>query len=231
MLSVILRVPHRDLFIVISILLLVFFTVYRIFFPNLFYESISVKKLFGFRLREDPDSNTKPFSTDYIFFTALHSLNLSFVFFFLVNCFTYQYDGLEWLQFSGFGQGMLYWLLGGLALNGFMYFKYVSVAVVSWVFNTRLLTSRHFMDFVNASAFFFILIALVLVIGGYSTFVLAESLRKAVLFAILIFFFYRSMLLYIRLLPLSPYSKLYIFSYICGTEWIPLIAGLKFVTN
>ena len=231
MFAVIPQVQHRDLFIVLSILLLVTFTVYRIFFPNLFYESISVKKLFGFRLREDPGSNNKPFSTDYILFTALHSLNLSFVFFFLINGFRHRYDGLEWLQFSDFGQGMLYWLLGGLALNGLMYFKYVSVAVVSWFFNTRMLTSRHFIDFVNASAFFFILIALVLTIGGYSTFVLAESLRKAALFAILIFFFYRNMLLYIRLLPLSPYSKLYIFSYICGTEWIPLIVGLKFVTN
>ena len=231
MLSVIPQVQHRDLFIVLSILLLVIFTVYSVFFRNLFYESISVKKLFGFRLREDPFSNTKPFSTDYILFTALHSLNLSFVFLFLVNAFTYRYDSLEWLQFSGFGQGMLYWLLGGLALNGLIYFKYFSVALVSWFFNARMLTSRHFIDFVNASAFFFILIALVLAIGGYSTFVLAESLRKAVLFAILIFFFYRNMLLYIRLLPLSPYSKLYIFSYICATEWIPLIAGLKFLTN
>ena len=190
-----------------------------------------MKKLFGFRLKEDLGSSIRPFSTEHIYFTALHAFNLSFVFFFLVNGFTYRYDHLGWLQFNSFGQGMFYWLLGGLALNLLIYFKYGVIAVISWLFNARMLTSRHFIDLINASAIFFIFVALVLAMGSYMAFVPGEGLRKILLFAILIFFFYRTMLLYIRLLQLSPYSKLYIFSYICSTELIPLLVGLKFVTT
>jgi len=231
LLAVLPQVQHRDLFIVLSIVLLVVFAVSRVIFPKLFAESISFEKLFGFRLKEDLGSSIRPFSTEHIFFTALYSLNLSYVALFLVNGFGQSHDQLAWLEIENFGQGMLYWLLGGLVANLLIYLKYILIGFITWLFNATMLTSRHFIDLINASSLFFIFVTGVLAIASYTSFVPGEGLREVVLAAVLIFFFYRSMLLYIRLLQLSPYSKLYIFSYICSTELIPLLVGLKFLTT
>lgn len=230
-LAVLPQVLHRDLFIVLSMLLLVIYAVSRVIFPKLFAESIAMEKLFGFRIKEDLGSSIRPFSTEHIYFTALYSFNLSFVILFLVNGFATDLIEMAWLQFSEFWQGLLYWLLCGIAINLLVYLKYLLIALISWLFNATLLTSRHFIDLINASSLFFIFIALILAIGSYRVFLPGENLQMIVLVTVLIFFFYRSMLLYIRLIQLSPYSKLYIFSYICSTELIPLLVGVKFLTT
>ena len=230
-LAVLPQVQHRDLFIVLSMLLLVVYAVSRVIFPKLFAESIAMEKLFGFRLREDLGSSIRPFSTEHIYFTALYSFNLSFVILFLANGFATDLVQVGWLQFNGFGQGLLYWLLCGIGVNLLIYLKYLLIALISWLFNAKVLTSRHFIDLINASSLFFIFIALILAIGSYRVFLPGENLQMIVLISVLIFFFYRSMLLYFRLIQLSPYSKLYIFSYICSTELIPLLVGVKFFTT
>ena len=63
MLAVLPQAEHRDLFIVISLLLLCVFAVSRVVFPKLFVESLSLDKLFGFRLKEDLGATIRPFST------------------------------------------------------------------------------------------------------------------------------------------------------------------------
>ncbi len=230
-LAVLPQVQHRDLFIVLSILLLVIYAVSRLVFPKLFAESIAMEKLFGFRLKEDLGSSIRPFSTEHIYFTALYSFNLSYVVLFLVNGFATELFELAWLEINGIWQGLLFWLLLGIGINLLIYLKYLLIAIFSWLFNATMLTSRHFIDLINASSLFFIFTALVLAISSYRFFLPGENLQMAVLTSVLIFFFYRSMLLYIRLIQLSPYSKLYIFSYICTTELIPLLMGIKFVTT
>ncbi len=230
-LAVLPQVLHRDLFIVLSMLLLVIYAVSRVIFPKLFAESITLEKLFGFRLKEDLGSSIRPFSTEHIYFTALYSLNLSFVILFLTNGFNSDLGELPWLKINAFWQGLLYWVLGGVVVNLLIYLKYLLIAIFSWLFNATILTSRHFIDMVNASSLFFIFVTLALAICSYRIFLLGQNPQIVIIASVLIFFFYRSMLLYIRLIQLSQYSKLYIFSYICSTELIPLFIGVIFLTT
>ena len=230
-LAVLPQVLHRDLFIVLSMLLLVIYAVSRVIFPKLFAESITLEKLFGFRLKEDLGSSIRPFSTEHIYFTALYSFNLSFVILFLINGFNSDLGEFPWLKIDAFWQGLFYWVLGGVVVNLLIYLKYLLIAILSWLFNATVLTSRHFIDMVNASSLFFIFVTLALAISSYRIFLPGQNLQIVIIASVLIFFFYRSMLLYIRLIQLSPYSKLYIFSYICSTELIPLFIGVKFLTT
>ena len=70
---------QRDFYIVLSIILLCVFAISKVVFPKLFVESISMDKLFGFRVKEDLGSTIRPFSTEHIYFTALFGYNLAFV--------------------------------------------------------------------------------------------------------------------------------------------------------
>ncbi len=222
---------QRDLFIVLSILLLCVFAISKVVFPKLFVESISVDKLFGFRVKEDLGSTIRPFSTEHIYFTALFAFNLSFVILFVVNSPLFDKVVIPVLQISTVWQGILIWVILGVVVNLTIYLKYILIAVVGWLFHTRQVVSRHFTDYINASALFYILVSICLSMGTYATFISSETFLKTVALAIVLFLFYRTALLYVKLIQLSPYSKLFIFSYICTTELIPILIGLHFVAK
>lgn len=231
MLTILPQAEHRDLYIVISLLLLCVFAISRVVFPKLFAESLSFDKLFGFRLKEDLGATIRPFSTEHIYFTALYSFNLSFVVMIVANQLLPQMTALALIQVNGFGQGLLLWLILGIVTNLIVYMKYMLLLLAGWLFHARPMVSRHFTDFINASSLFYIIIAISLSVSTYSTFIVGEIFGEIMLALILFFLFYRTFLLYIKLLQLSPYSKLYIFSYICTTELIPILIGLKFVAT
>lgn len=229
-LAVLPQVANRDLFIILSMILLCVFAVSRVAFPKLFAESLSPDKLFGFRLKEDLGSSLRPFSTEHIYFTGLYSLALSFVALFLVNQLQREIP-VDWLQVRNIPNGLLVWLVLGIALNLVVYLKYLLILLLSSLFNTRGFVSRHFIDFINASLFYYVISAIVIALGVYASFIPGVLFINTLKVSLLIFLFYRCLLLYIRLMQLSNYSKLYIFSYICSTELIPLIIGLKFLST
>lgn len=230
-LSLVQPMVQRDFYIILSIVLLCVFAVSKVVFPKLFVESISMDKLFGFRIKEDLGSTIRPFSTEHIYFTALFGYNLAFVILFVVNQILTSQPGLQLLRFDNLWQGLLVWLLLGLVVNLAIYLKYVLLAIMGWLFHSTQLVSRHFVDYINASALFYIFMAICLSMSTYATFSYSEGLLKALTITIVIFLFYRTALLYVKLLQLSPYSKLFIFSYICSTELIPTLIGLHFVTK
>lgn len=228
-LSLIQQLPNRDLYIILSVILLCVFTISKIIFPKLFAESITWDKLFGFRIKEDLGSSIRPFSTEHIYFTALFSFNLSFVLLFTVNALTTEQVAFDLLKVLGVGQGILVWIVLGLILNLAIYLKYVLLFMIGWLFHMRQTVGRHFTDYINASALFYLLVALSVTLSAYSTFIASELFLQTILISIVVFIFYRTVLLYIKLMQLSPYSKLFIFSYICTTELIPVLIGLYFV--
>lgn len=225
------QLPYRDLYIILSIILLCVFAASKVIFPKLFVESITWDKLFGFRVKEDLGSTIRPFSAEHIYFTALFGFNLSFVLLFITNALDPDQVAIKILEVTGLGQGILLWLIVGLVLNLTFYLKYLFLVAIGWLFHMRQVISRHFIDYINASSLFYILVALCLAMSTYATFITGESFLKIVLITIVSFLFYRTALLYIKLIQLSPYSKLFIFSYICTTELIPLFIGLHFVTK
>lgn len=222
---------QRDLFIILSILLLCVFAVSKVVFPKLFMESISVDKLFGFRVKEDLGSTIRPFSTEHIYFTALFAFNLSFVILFIFNSSLFDQETLPVLEVNSIWHGLLVWIILGIVVNLTIYLKYILIAITGWLFHTRQVVSRHFTDYINASALFYILVSICLSMGTYSTFVSSGVFLNTVALIIVLFLFYRTTLLYIKLIQLSPYSKLFIFSYICTTELIPILIGLNFVAK
>ena len=225
------QVAQRDLFIVISLILVCVFAVSKAVFPKLFVESLSFSRLFGFRVKEDLGSNIRPFSTEHIYFTALFGFNLAFAVLFILNQPYLQNHALTFLHIDGFGQGILLWLLLGIGINLLIYLKYLLIAVIGWLFHARQLVNRHFTDYINTSSLFYILVSTVLSLVIYATFIVSVSFSQGVVLVVFFFLFYRSLLLYVKLLQLSAYSKLYIFSYICTTELIPVLIGLKFLTT
>ncbi|WP_339607861.1 DUF4271 domain-containing protein [uncultured Roseivirga sp.] len=225
------RAEGRDAFIVIAIVLLCTYAVSRAVFPKVFSGIIAPNKLFGFRVREDLGSNLRPFSSEHLYFTALSSLSLSFVILFIANG-LWKDNGLpEILIVDHFGFAILQWLGLFVVLNVLVYVKFLLILGFGLLFDLRSTISRHFVDMVNASLVFFLIVLLFLAVISFSFIVFPKNLIQFTLAASIIFFYYRGFLIYMRMLNDRPHSKLFIFSYICATELTPLTIGLVLIIN
>ena len=225
------RVESRDAFIIMAILLLCTYAVSRAVFPKVFSGVIAPNKLFGFRIREDLGSNLRPFSSEHLYFTALSSLSLSFIALYILNG-LWNGQGLpELLQISNWAVGILKWLVLAVLLNLLVYIKFLLILGFALLFDVRHYIARHFVDMVNATLVFFLLILFVLILSSFSSVVPPKNMMWLALYGGLIFFYYRSFLIYMRLLNERAHSKLFIFSYICATELAPLTIGVILIVN
>lgn len=223
-------IESRDAFILLLILLLSAFAISKVAFPKVFSELISPNKLFGFRVREDLGTNLRPFSSEHLYFTALNSMSVSFITLYLLNV----VDGItlpEVLIIDHFGVAILQWLGLAFAFNLLVYIKFVLITIFGLLFDMREAISRHFVDMVNASLFFFLLMLIFLGVVNFSSFIPNQHYIQAAVLLAVLFYYYRGLLIYIRLLNERAHSKLYIFSYICATELTPLTIGLVLIFN
>lgn len=223
-------VASRDAFIVLLMLLLIAFAISKVAFPKVFSELISPNKLFGFRVREDLGTNLRPFSSEHLYFTALSSLSISFVGLYLLNSLA-SASLPDYLVIDHFGLAILQWLGLAFALNILVYIKFMLILIFASLFDMQEVISRHFVDMINASLFFFLIMLLFLGVVSLSSFIPNPRYIHAAVLVAILFYYYRGLLIYVRLLNERAHSKLYIFSYICATELTPLTIGLVLIFN
>lgn len=106
--------------------------------------------------------------------------------------------------------------------------KYVLVDIISGLYKLHEITNVHFFKVLQASLLFFTLLALVLLIVAYNIDLTGWS-ANALLFPLIGFYTARVALLYVVVRASEPIKNLYLFSYLCIVELIPLIIGLRFI--
>jgi hypothetical protein len=222
-------VESRNAFIVLSILLLCVYAISKAAFPKVFSDLISLDKLFGFKIREDLGSNLRPFGSEQFYFTALYSFSMSFVTLYLVNTLINPAQLPSIFLVDHFAMAIIQWIVLGVILNLLSYLKFLLIFIFGTLFELGSSVSRHFVDMINASLFFSLIMAVLLTIASFSTVVPNVRLLELSVSLTLIFYYYRSFLLFGRLVGERTHSKLYIFSYICATELTPLTIGLVLI--
>ena len=225
-----LLVVERNVFITISILLLIIYTVMRNVIPRIFKTNYNIANLFIFRVKEEIGLTLKLMSKGQLILFAVHALTLSFLLLFLGNHLLDQHSVLfKLVSIRDFWSGLFIWLIISLGIYLATFIKLTFLFLISWLFNLGSGYQRQFSDFFTTSSIFVLLtsFALSLLIYGqvFSSFGLSQIIGQIVI----MFFFYRTVLIYFKLLQTSNHGKLYIFSYICTTELIPLFIGIKYL--
>jgi hypothetical protein len=221
----------RNAFILISILLICIYAISKAVFPKVFSDLIAPNKLFGLKVREDLGSNLRPFSSEHLYFAGLNSLNISFVMLYLANSLLTIDQLPTILIIDNSALGILQWIGLGFALNLITYVKFLLIFCFGSLFDMRAIISRHFVDMINTSLLFFLFMVLYLCSASFSSIIPNTYLLEIAVGLTLIFYYYRSLLIYLRLLGEREHSKLYIFSYICATELAPLTIGLVLIVT
>lgn len=222
----------RDIAITISLLLLTTYAVSRVVFPKMFTTIYDFSKFLNFKLKDEFGSNLRLLSTESFYFTLILSASLGFVLMILV----YGLNSMDeltffrWLVPTGFWAGLLIWLGLTAFFQLIFLIKYLFIALMGLLFNLPVATSRHFQEVQSLNNCFVLAVTLVCALVVYGNFLIPPILINGIVGVTLIYLLYRLLNIYIKLEQLKLYSKLYIFSYLCSTEIIPAVVGIKLLT-
>ena len=223
-------IVERNVFIAISVLLLLMYTIIRNVFPKVFGINFDFSKLYTFRVREEIGYSLKPFSKGQLFISGVYSVTLGFlILFFGRNVLPADSSIYVMFGFDEFWLGLVQWLGLSSIVYLFTFLKLGFLFLFSRLFNLGYGYQRQFADFFSSSSVFFLLLSFLVSIALYSQLVSVDDLVFLTARIAVFFLFYRTTLIYFKLLQTVSYSKLYIFSYICTTELIPLAIGLKYL--
>jgi hypothetical protein len=184
-------------------------------------------------IRNDPrdllSKLNKPYSNSIIFFVIIVSMLASFVLVFLVS------NKINVFSVSSFlsEKGNTLQLMGDFFLLSIIFFvmfygKYIFMVMVGNMLNLDKVVDVIFIKIVQSSYLFYVAVFLLVFMLTFNAPVWLDSVRPFVLFPFLLFYTIRFLVLYIVTLPQGTFINLYLFSYLCVIEIIPLIIGIKF---
>jgi hypothetical protein len=197
--------------------------------PIAFTKLINPVEFFRNDPREQISKLNKPYSNSIIFFVIIVSMLTSFVLLFLsdnrINVFSVNdilSEKSTTLQLSGdfFILSIIFFVL--------YYLKYVLMVMVGNMLNLDKSVDVLFIKIVQSSFLFYVLVFLLAFMLSFDGPVLLNSVRSFILVPFLLFYAIRFLALYIVSVREGSFINLYLFSYLCVIEIIPLIIGIKF---
>ncbi|QDK78489.1 DUF4271 domain-containing protein [Spirosoma sp. KCTC 42546] len=198
------------------------------FYNRAFQRFYSLRDLVSMRAQDDSFLINRPLSST----NTLFALNLSFVIAYLIVF--VQSRNLDVFASRTLLQGEqhLGWLVGEFFLLSGVAFlsligKYVALEIMGGLYKLQEVVNVHYFKILQSSLLFFTALTLLLAVFAYNTSATTWS-QNALLLPLIGFYAARLTLLYFVIRSVDPIKNLYLFSYLCIVELIPLIIGLRF---
>ncbi|MES2518533.1 MAG: DUF4271 domain-containing protein [Bacteroidota bacterium] len=221
--------PFQNFFVVGLILLVCAFAFLYNFQPKSFERFFSIKDLLTISKRDESFVVNKPFDLGNLLFVINLSLTLGFIFMMIIHEKT---DLFSTSNFLNEGETLLTLLVNYLELSVIIFaaliFKYLAIRVLSNLYRLDNITNIHYFKIIQASSLFFLIILIILTFSTVSVPEIVKNAEKYLFIPISLFFIIRLALLYFTINKMTTLKNLYLFSYLCIVELIPLIIGIRF---
>jgi hypothetical protein len=197
--------------------------------PLSFIRLINPIEFFNGDPRDQLSKINKPYSNTIIFFVIISSMLMSFIAIFFssnkLNIFSISTILSE--------RSTTLLLLGDFAILSviffiLMYSKYICMVLAGNMLNLDKLVDIIFIKIVQSSYLFYAAIFLLVFTLSFNHVNWLESIRSYILLPFLFFYLARFIALYVVTKPAGSLINLYLFSYLCVIEIIPLIVSMKF---
>ncbi len=198
------------------------------FYHRAFQRFYSLRDLFSLRAQEESFLINRPLSST----NTLFALNLGFVIGYLIVFVQSRNLDVFASRTLLLGDQHMGWLIGefflvsGLAFLSMMG-KYVLLEVMGGLYKLQDIIHVHYFKILQSSLLFFTILALFLATIAHNVPTVTWS-SNVLLIPLIAFYVARLMLLYMVIRSLESIKNLYLFSYLCIVELIPLIIGLRF---
>lgn len=213
-------------FLVISgLFLLVMFVFLRNNYPMPFGKYINLQGVLTLNPKDDTSSVVRsPLDLGNLLFLVLLGFVLSWIYVALKTMGVNLWVG-EGVSRSNF----LDFILMALLILGIFSAKYCLLLLMGSVYRLEAVINFHFFKVVQSSLVFFtVLGSLVLILVSQYPWIASEW-RSYLFGAVILFYLVRFVLLFASLNQLPMGKNLYLFSYLCIVELIPLLVGIRFM--
>jgi hypothetical protein len=197
--------------------------------PLSFIRLINPIEFFNYDPRDQLSKINKPYSNTVIFFVIISSMMMSFLVVFLsankLNLFsvsTILSEKSNTIQILGDFSilTVIFFLL--------VYAKYICMVLAGNMLNLDKQVDLIFIKIVQSSYLFYAGIFLLVFTLGFNHINWLDGVRSYILLPFLFFYLARFVALYVVTKPSGALINLYLFSYLCVIEIIPLIVSIKF---
>lgn len=219
----------KNFAIILSMILLGFTTFLYNFQDRLLAKYINLKDLFTFRYRTESIIVNRPFEIGNILFMIILSMSIALTLLVLeynfINVLPYQIiKTINPNLIILIGQ---FFNLSFLILVAFV-LKYFFIAIVGNLYQLEKITNIHFFKILQATGIFIMLLLLTIVLILKFPVINLQNNSSFFIIFIISFFFTRLFLLFFIIIKANPVKSIYLFSYLCIVELIPILIGIRF---
>lgn len=219
--------PYRNYFVLVSVIILVMFSYLSNSYVRAFQRYYNIRDMFNTFIREQSFLINKPLSRMNILFVILLSLIISFFYMLLmskgINAFgraILQEGDTGGVMFSNYFRICL---VVFVALIG----KYFFITFVGQLFNLEKVVDIHYFKIIQSSIIFYSGLVLTLLILFMNYLPKDIDWQTILYIPLVIFYIIRFFILFFTINRALPIQGLYIFSYLCIVEILPLIMGVR----
>ncbi len=217
--------PKTNIIVFVGILIFAFYTLLWNIYPRHFYNFLNIKKLFSLARREDENALNKPLSAGNILFVAGCIFLASYFGLMFQEVQSYKLPFLvrEGSIFVDMYNYFLFILLFGALIAG----KFILIVFLERLLGLDKISNAHFYEHVRFSQILYVLLC---GLGLYYFIVNPYNILnfKTLASVILLFgFIARSIFLWIHVNKISGMRNIYLISYLCASEIIPLLIYIK----
>ena len=216
-----------NFFIVALLILLAYYAALLNLYPKTFWEFFNVNKAFALKLKEEKVLTPSVFSRTNLLFFLGYGMVISFVgivFWFVLKETPILFS---FVNLESFTEAFISWVKLSVLVLVVLCLKYLLIASIGTLFNHRLIAPRHFYDFNRLSHIFLILIFSLAVITFMVLQNPPEIIYRTLFYALAFLLSLRVVILFFKLLDSASFRNFHLFSYLCTTEILPLIIGIK----
>jgi hypothetical protein len=201
--------------------------------------SITSKPIFSFAFLSDTLSDflkgknqIKRLSTPYfIFFVLYYGLILAFVVMFFSTYSSKISYRIFFDEPTTLGKRIEIFLLLTFVMIAFITLKYTLIWILGSLYNDKQLINLHFQEYMNLSQFFCVTLLAVTLLANS----IATTISQTTIDFLVYFFAFcmlsQSILMSYRINNAVIHKKLYLFSYLCASEYIPLFLSAKLLMS
>lgn len=211
----------ENIVLILLIAASLFMVAIKINYDKRYINILSFNKVFSIRLNEGDQSRVRVMDQDNLVFAGFYTFLTAGLIYFLGIGKNIGFVGIEATGLVEYLKILILIAIGLIA-------KVILVSVVSNLFGNGKITAFYVKEMLNINLFFVIIlffgsIFIFLFEGGIPAFWFTTAI-----YAMLAFYVLRLILLYFKILKLSSFTNLYLFSYFCTTEIFPFLIGLKY---
>lgn len=221
--------PYRNYIVLVSMFILVFFSYLSNSYIRAFQRYFNFKDLFNTFVREQSFLINKPLNRMNVMFIILLSLIISLFYMLLQSKGIHVFGGRTILQ-EGDTLGVLlsnYFRIS-LAVFVILVMKYFFIGLVGQLFNLEKVVDLHYFKIIQASSLFYSALVIVLLVLFMGYFPHDFNWQVYLFTPIVVFYLIRFFILYFTIIRSIPIQSLYLISYLCIVEILPVILGIRF---